>query len=106
MDFDMEQHEVVFNCAKRAIEQALFNYTLSPNEVYDAALTYTRDEEKRTASTAAIKNSYAKTLMKAMNYFCIEPFEKLNLNNLIGLTVGLAHHKAFVIGRNAALEAT
>ena len=83
MDFDMEQHEVVFNCAKRAIEQALFNYTLSPNEVYDAALTYTRDEEKRTASTAAIKNSYAKTLMKAMNYFCVEPFEKLNLNNLI-----------------------
>ena len=41
----MEQHEVVFNCTKRALEKALFSYTLSANEVYDAALMYTGDEK-------------------------------------------------------------
>lgn len=84
MDFDMEQHEVVFNCTKRALEGALFSYTLSANEVYDAALIYTGDEKNvnRNASTAGFKNIYARTLMKTMNCFCVNPCKNLSFEVL------------------------
>lgn len=84
MDFDMKQHEVVFNCTKRALERALFSYTLSANEVYDAALIYTGDEKNvnRNASTAGFKNIYARTLMKTMNCFCVNPCKNLSFEVL------------------------